>query len=187
MTKPFHIDKGSLLVATLNVTDELYKQSVVLVCEYTAYGSFGLMLNKPLPLDTKGPKLDIDEIANLKDSLRIGGSMQQNQLMLLHASEKHRDQTMKVTEDIYLGGDFSFLQELLKDEPDSRLLLCFGYTGWTAGELENQFKDELWYLHPASKSLVFETPPEKLWGTTLKTMGGKYTNISTIPNDLSLN
>ncbi len=187
MTKLPKFEKGSLLIATPNTVDELYKQSVVLICEYTTYGSFGLILNKPFVLDAEQPHFDLSEIVHLKESLRIGGSMQQNQLMLLHASHKHRDQTLKVTDGVYLGGDFPFLQELLKDEPDSSLLLCFGYTGWTAGELEKQFLDDLWYLHPASKTLIFETPPEKLWRETLSSMGGNYKNISMIPSDLTLN
>ena len=180
-------DKGFLLVATPNVIDDLYKQSVILICEYTTYGSFGLILNKPFLLDVEEPYLELEELQHLKESLRIGGSTQQNQLMLLHTSHKHRDQTLKVNEGIYLGGDFPFLQELIKEEPSSHLLLCFGYTGWTAGELEKQFLDELWYLHPASPSLVFETPPDKLWRKTLSIMGGNYKNISLIPEDLTLN
>ncbi len=187
MNKVPALEKGFLLVATPNMSDPLYKQSVVLICEYTSYGSFGLILNKPYQLEPQERHSEINEIVALKDSLRIGGSMQQNQLMLLHASNKHRDQTLKVVDGVYLGGDFPFLQELIKDEPDSSLLICFGYTGWTAGELEKQFMEGLWYLYPASKALIFDVSPEKLWKETLSSMGGKYKNISHIPNDLSLN
>lgn len=187
MNKTLEIEKGSLLIATPTVTDELYKQSVVLICEYTSYGSFGLILNKPYEMETKHQATEMDEILHLKDSLRIGGSMQQNQLMLLHASNKHRDQTLKVADGVYLGGDFPFLQELIKEEPDLSLLICFGYTGWTAGELEKQFADGLWYIYPASKSLIFDIPPDKLWKETLNSMGGTYKNISMIPSDLTLN
>lgn len=187
MSKIHTIDKGSLLIASPNVMDPIYKQSVILVCEYTSYGSFGLILNKPYELEATHSHIEIDEIVHLKNSLRVGGPMQQNQLMLLHDSTKHRDQTLKVTDGVYLGGDFLFLQELVKEDPDSNLLICFGYTGWTAGELEKQFSDGLWFLYPASKSLIFEIPPEKLWRETLSSMGGNYKNISMIPNDLSLN
>lgn len=160
---------------------------MILICEYTTYGSFGLILNKPFVLESNQPHFDIEEIVHLQHALRMGGSMQQNQLMLLHASNKHRDQTIKVTEDVYLGGDFAFLQELLKEEPETDLLLCFGYTGWSAGELEKQFSEELWYQHTASKSLIFGTKPENIWRETLLTMGGKYTSIAMIPEDLTLN
>ncbi len=187
MNKTERIEKGSLLIATPNVSDPLYKQSVVLICEYTSYGSFGLILNKPYLSEPKEATVEMDEILHLKESLRIGGTMQQNQLMLLHASKRHRDQTLRVADGVYLGGDFPFLQELIKDEPDSSLLICFGYTGWTAGELEKQLEDGLWYISPASKSLIFDIPCEKLWKEILVSMGGDYKNISMIPSDLTLN
>ncbi len=145
------------------------------------------MINKPYVPETKEPSLELDEILSLKDSLRIGGSMQQNQLMLIHASKKHRDQTLKITDGVYLGGDFAFLQDLIRSEPDSEVLICFGYTGWNSGELEKQLEGGLWYVHPASKSLIFDTHPEKLWKETLTSMGGIYKNISLIPGDLTLN
>ena len=188
MNKLPHLSKGSLLIASPNLQEELYKQSVVLLCEYTTYGSFGLILNKPLSLDTsEDPGLSIEEITHLKESLRIGGTMQQNQLMLLHSSDKNKDQTLQISDQIYLGGDFSFLQDLVREEPNSPLLLCFGYTGWTAGELENQCVNELWYPHPATHTLIFETPPEHLWRKALSQLGAPYTNLTQIPDDLSQN
>jgi putative transcriptional regulator len=187
VNKPPLIEKGSLLIATPNLTEPLYKQSVVLICEYTNYGSFGLMINKPYIPDAKDPSIELDEILGLRESLRIGGSMQQNQLMLIHASKKSRDQTLKITDGVYLGGDFSFLQDLIRSEPEASVLICFGYTGWSTGELEKQLDNGLWYTHPSSKSLIFETPPEQLWKETLTSMGGIYKNISLIPGDLTLN
>ena len=34
---------------------------------------------------------------------------------------------------------------------------------------------------------IFDIPPEKLWQTILREMGGKYATLSMIPEDLSLN
>ncbi len=187
MNKSHTLQKGSLLVATPNITDPLYRQSVILICEYTSYGSFGLILNKPyMPIEDQSNE-EYDEILSLKESLRIGGAMQQNQLMLLHGSNKHREQTMQITEGVYLGGDFPFLQELIKQEPDCKMLICFGYTGWTTGELEKQFMDGYWYLSTSTKDLVFNDSPERLWKETLNQMGGSYKKISLIPEDFSLN
>ncbi len=187
MSKSHALEKGSLLIASPNITDPLYKQSVILICEYTSYGSFGLILNKPYIPEIEESVQEMDEILSLKDSLRIGGAMQQNQLMLLHGSEKHRDQTMQITEGVYLGGDFPFLQELIKFDPECKMLICFGYTGWTTGELEKQFMEGYWYLSTSSKDLIFNSIPEKLWKETLHNMGGSFKKISLIPEDFSLN
>jgi putative transcriptional regulator len=68
-----------------------------------------------------------------------------------------------------------------------RIRLCFGYTAWGAGLLEKEFLSGQWFLHPASAKRVFETPPEKIWQSILRDMGGKYATLSMIPEDLNLN
>jgi len=65
--------------------------------------------------------------------------------------------------------------------------LCFGYAGWGEGQLEREFLDGQWFLHQASARHIFLTSPEKLWQTLLREMGGKYTTLSMIPENLSLN
>lgn len=186
--KPYaQLERGTLLVASPDVGQGLYHRSVVLVCEHTPTGSFGLILNKPytdhLPEDLSA----IEEITHPKVGLRVGGSMQSNQMMLLHSSNRHADQTLKITDSTYLGGDITFLRECLESDDCPHLLLCFGYTGWITGELEKEFMSGAWFLHPSSPALIFNTPAPSLWQTCLREMGGKYTSLSMIPDDLTLN
>lgn len=187
MRPPNHLEKGTLLIASPDVDEDLYFKSVVLICEHTPAGSFGLIVNKPVTVELPPEILPIDNLAHPKVQLRLGGKSQQNQMMLLHTSDRNADQTLQVTDNVYLGGDLQFLQESISSEGCPDLLLCFGYTGWTTGELEKEFMKELWFLHPASKELLFDTPSEKMWQTILKKMGGKYASLAMIPDDLTLN
>jgi putative transcriptional regulator len=145
------------------------------------------VINKPFITQLPEDILSIEEISNPKVHLRLGGKMQQNQMMLLHTSEKATTQTLKVLDGVHLGGDLNFLQDSLKDTQCPDILLCFGYTGWITGQLEKEFMAGMWYPYPASKELIFNTPIETIWRTVLRSMGGKYTTISMIPEDLSLN
>lgn len=186
--KPYStLSQGTLLVASPDTEPGLYSRSVVLVCEHTKAGSFGLVINKPFKVEMPEDILSSEDLNNPKVGLRLGGKLQQNQMMLLHNCKSTSTQTLNVCEDIYLGGDLNFLQESLANDVCEHLFLCFGYTGWTIGELEKEFLSGLWYLYPGSKDLVFNTPPEKLWQTILRNMGGKYAAMSMIPEDLSLN
>ena len=113
--------------------------------------------------------------------------MQTNQMMLLHTSTKIAQQTIEISPRIFLGGDLQFLQESITDEKGPDLYLCFGYSGWGAGQLEREFLDGHWFLHPSTPELLFSSLPEKMWQTILREMGGKYASLSMIPEDLSLN
>lgn len=181
------IGKGTLLIATPDVESGLFFRTVVLVCEHNANGSFGLVINKNLELDLPPEIIDLHSISNANIGVRAGGPVQTNQMMLLHTYDKLPGQTMEICESVYLGGDLQFLQEALSSSHGPEILLCFGYSGWGAGQLEREFLDGGWFIHPASLDLIFHTPPDKMWATLLRVMGGKYATLSMIPEDLSVN
>ncbi len=181
------LTKGSLLIAAPEIDEGIYFRSVLIICEHSPGGSFGLILNKGIDVELPEELINLKNVTNPRIHVRAGGAIQPNQMMLLHSSDSPPDQTLKLTEGVYLGGDLNFLQEAMHNQEGPHVLLCFGYSGWGAGQLEREFLSGLWYLHKASPHLVFEVPPEQLWQTVLREMGGKYASLSSIPEDLSLN
>lgn len=182
-----NLTKGTFLIASPDIDSGIYFRGIILVCEHSSAGSFGLMINKPLDLELPEEIINFKEITNPRVQIRAGGAMQPNQMMLIHSSDQIPDQTLKVCEGVYLGGDLPFLQEAVMDANGPHIRLCFGYSGWPAGQLEKEFLGGLWFLHPSSAKHVFETTPDKMWQTILREMGGKYATLSMIPEDLSLN
>jgi len=181
------IEKGTLLIASPDVESGILFRSVVLVCEHTPNGSFGIVINKSLPIDLPEEIIQADELSNPNVQIRAGGPVQTNQMMLLHTDTSIPEQTMEVVKSVYLGGDLNFLQEVMVREDGPKILLCFGYCGWGAGQLEREFLDGQWYIFPADEHYIFDVPADKLWQQLLRDMGGKYATISMIPEDLSLN
>lgn len=184
---PTIIEKGTFLIASPDIENGIFFRGVILLCEHNASGSFGILINKPLDLELPEEIVNLSTINNPHVSMRAGGPVQTNQMMLLHTHEESSGQTLNVCEGVHLGGDLQFLQEMLADEEGPHVHLCFGYAGWTSGQLEREFLDGSWYIYPASFKHIFETPPEKLWRTLLREMGGKYGTLSMIPDDLALN
>ena len=181
------LNKGTLLIASPDIDRGAYFRAILLLCEHSAEGSFGLVINKPLDIELPPEIMNLKNIANPRVQIRAGGPIQPNQMMLLHSSDLIADQTLKICDEVYLGGDLQFLQEAVNDPLGPHIRLCFGYASWGAGQLEREFLNGNWYLHPASSHHIFEIAPEKLWQATLREMGGKYATLSMIPEDLSLN
>ncbi len=182
-----HIQKGTFLISTPELETGLFFRSVVLVCEHNENGSFGLVVNKSLELELPEEIININNLSNHRIGIRAGGPVQTNQMMLLHSSDQIPHQTLKICDNVYLGGDLQFLQEAITDENGPDILLCFGYAGWGAGQLEQEFLDGSWFLHPCAYKTLFYTPADKIWQSLLRDMGGKYASLSMIPEDLSLN
>lgn len=181
------IQKGTLLIASPEIETGLFFRAVILICENNSAGSFGLLINKKLDLELPEEVINMSTIANPRASIRAGGPVQTNQMMLLHTKNEESQQLMNICEDVFLGGDLQFLQEILGDEDGPYINLCFGYVGWGAGQLEREFLDGSWFIHPANKHAIFEVEPDSLWRTLLRQMGGKYATLSMIPDDLTLN
>lgn len=181
------IQKGTFLIASPDIDGGFFFRGVILVCEHTANGSFGLLINKAIDLELPEEIININQQANPRIGIRAGGPVQTNQMMLLHSSSQIENQTLKVCDEVYLGGDLHFLQEAILDSNGPTIHLCFGYAGWGTGQLEREFLDGQWFLYPADHQHVFHVPPDKLWQNLLREMGGKYATLSMIPEDLSLN
>lgn len=186
-TPSSQLERGSFLISSPEIDSGLFFRGVVLLCEHSNAGSFGLVINKGLDIDLPPELLDLDEAINPHLSLRAGGPIQTNQMMILHSSDQIPDQTLQICHGVYLGGDIQFLQQAVANPEGPDLLLCFGYSGWNAGQLEREFLDGQWFVRPATAEHIFRTDEDKLWQTLLREMGGRYATLSMIPDDLSLN
>lgn len=189
MPKPPYstIEKGTLIIATPEIDSGIFFRAVVIICEHNASGTFGLIINKTLDIELPEEVLSINQLANPHVGLRAGGPVQTNQMMLLHNFEDATQQMLKLCDGVFLGGDLQFLQEVIANAEGPEVLLCFGYAGWGAGQLEREFLDGSWLLHPSNAGDVFSREPGHLWQHVLRRMGGRHASLSLIPEDLTLN
>ena len=65
----------------------MFFRGVLLICEHSIAGSFGLLINKPLNFELPEEILSISDINNPRVGIRAGGPIQTNQMMLLHTEE----------------------------------------------------------------------------------------------------
>lgn len=185
--QPAQLQKGTFLIASPNLDNGPFSRGVILLCEHSVQGSFGLLINKPLDFELPEEIIHLNTISNPHVGVRASGPVQTNQMMLLHTGTDTQQHMLTLTDGVYLGGDLQFLHDTLTDEKGPHITLCFGYAGWNSGQLEREFLDGSWFIYPSSKYFIFEVAPEKLWQMILRQMGGKYATLSMIPEDLSVN
>ncbi len=179
--------KGKLLLDGGDLTGSFFHRSVVLICDHSPEGAFGLVLNR-----SSGSRVGELVVANLpvilKDSpLFLGGPVQPTALSFIHSDNFIPD--ANVFPNLSMGHSLDELVEVGESFSNSKKVKMFaGYAGWSAGQLESEMKRKSWLTFPASLELVFETPPDQLWPKILKSKGGwKNKLLSQMPEDLSLN
>ncbi|MFN0276525.1 MAG: YqgE/AlgH family protein [Chitinophagales bacterium] len=178
---------GLLLLSEPFMADPNFKRTVVLLCEQAEDGgTVGFILNKTLQIKVSDALVDFDEISN---DLYYGGPVAQDTLHYLHTYGDLIEDSMHIVDDVYWGGNFEQLTNLLKAgtlEMD-KIKFFLGYSGWSPGQLEEEMQQDAWILTPAKTSYIFGVDEKILWTNILKDMGGDYSQIIHYPENPILN
>lgn len=177
---------GRLLIAEPFMQDPYFKRSVVLLTEHNANGSFGLILNKPIPLYLN----EAIENAPVFDSqLALGGPVQKETLHYLHQLGDRIPNSLEIMKGVFWGGDFETIKKLMQsgDILPGDIRLFVGYSGWAEGQLNNEMESKSWIVGRATKRLLFSDHPENLWTEVLSKMGQPYAYMVNLPEDPRLN
>ncbi len=179
--------KGDLLISEPFLPDPNFERTVIYICEHNEEGSFGFVLNRPSEL-----KFDeiIAEVDNFDVTMYIGGPVQHDTLHFIHRASDVIDEGIIIKENLCWGGNFEQLKALINtkqiNEKDFRFFI--GYSGWGAGQLQEELDANSWIVLPyATEKQIFDIPPEQLWRTILKDMGGRFKMYSNYPSDPRLN
>ncbi|MCS7081923.1 MAG: YqgE/AlgH family protein [Bacteroidetes bacterium] len=177
---------GLLLIAQPLLWDPNFRRTVVLLCEHDASGSWGLVLNRRLPITLREAAPAYFE----RDlPLFYGGPVQPNTLHYVHRYGELMEGAHRVSEGIYWGGSLETLQALLRQREDIEGGLRFfaGYAGWSPGQLQRECERNDWVVMPADSRAVFDLDPERLWRELLYGLGGEYRMLANFPEHPSLN
>lgn len=180
------VKPGCLLIAQPFLADPYFRRAVVLLADHNEKGSFGLILNKPIPLALS------DALENAPDfdgHLNLGGPVERSTLHFIHRVGHRIPDSAHVCAGIYWGGNFDKVKELMRNGElsDGEIRLFIGYSGWGAGQLDKEMKEKSWIVAEPTENLVFSPEPEQLWPDALRELGGPYTIMSTFPEDPRLN
>ncbi len=182
---------GSLLLAKPFLGDPNFERTVVLLCRFDPEeGAFGLVVNRPTQLVL--PDVLPFTAPAYPHPLGLGGPVQHNTLHYIHRISNLPDSIpLGGTADapVLWGGDYEDLSERLVSDSISPEEIRFyvGYSGWSAGQLEEEIARDTWVVQPNSAEKVFTFEAEELWRGVLLEMGGRYRVLANYPIDPSLN
>lgn len=148
---------GSFLVARPALQDPSFRHSVVLLLRHGEQGAFGLVVNRPAPVE------------GLPFNLFAGGPCESEGLLMLHghpqwAAASSEPPNLEIAPGVFLG-DATCMERVKTAGPDAalRYRVFLGYAGWGPEQLEGELAGGAWAVLPASGDLLFDTPAEELW------------------------
>jgi len=173
---------GQCLIAMPGMSDPRFEKSVIFMCAHSAQGAMGLVVNHPMTnvsFELLLSQLNIDageekvEAAPGSDiQICIGGPVESGRGFVLHSADYHSDDnTLSVDEDTSLTATIEILRAIAGGGGPERALLALGYSGWSAGQLEQEINRNGWLTCPADSELLFETPAEDKYAQALAKLG----------------
>lgn len=171
---------GSLLLAHPAMKDPNFRRSVVLMSAHGADGAMGVVLNRPLGkrLGELSGDFALGPLASVP--LFNGGPVQTEQLVL--AAWQTRDDGFR----LHFGIEPDKAIQLL-DEEGTHVRGFLGYSGWSAGQLEKEMKQQTWVVVEVPEDLLTQSQDESLWRTVLGREGGEWRLLAGEPEDPTAN
>ena len=167
--------KGHFLIAMPSLADPNFSQTVTYLCEHTAEGAFGLVVNRVHPelsIEAVFRELKIESLPTV-DSLPIhlGGPVHLGQIFILHGPPFGWEACRPVTSTVALSNSRDLLEKVAKGRGPESFIVTLGCAGWGPGQLEAEIMANAWLSCPGTETILFETPTEKRWEEAAKLMG----------------
>lgn len=179
-------EKGRILIAEPFLQGRYFKRSIVLLAEYSDEGAVGFVLNKPIHLTLSEVLVDFP---TFEAEVYIGGPVDTNRIYFVHTLSHLIPQSLHIKDNLYWGGDFEVLRELIENKMihTSQIRFFAGYSGWEAGQLDNEIKENSWMVSEMNIPQIMDLEEIDVWEKSLRELGGKYRMWSNFPENPSLN
>jgi putative transcriptional regulator len=178
--------KGSLLISEPTLKDSYFNRSVVLIVEHNNDGTVGFIMNKQIEIELNSLVKDFDEI---ETDVFFGGPVNKDNLFFIHRFGKDIEGAMPIGKNLFWGGDFTMLKDLLrKDKLNIHKVRFFiGYSGWDPGQLQMELDQNSWVVKSMVEEDILDCAPKNLWKETLRNMGNDIALLSFFPENPQLN
>ena len=171
---------GHLLVATPQLSDPNFSHTVIYILRHDETGALGLVINRPMgevPLNRvlavlkgerpgeAGAGPDKSNGKSPDDPLLVffGGPVEPYRTFTLHSRDVMPEHSVPVDAETAFNAEGEVLEALAKHAAPKRMIFALGYSGWAAGQLENEVNRGDWYVVAADPTLVFNTNPDQIW------------------------
>ena len=171
---------NQFLIAMPGMADDNFSRTVVYLCEHSKNGALGLVINRPTDITLKSLfekvelSLDRDELA--QQPVFFGGPVQTERGFVLHEKTGTEQSPYTSTLSIAGGGlemttSKDVLEALANGAGPRRLIVTLGYSGWSAGQLEEEIGRNGWLTVDADPKVIFDTPVEERYQRALSLLG----------------
>ena len=179
---------NQLLIAMPGMVDDRFSGTVVYMIEHNQQGAMGLVVNRPTDLNLHGLfdkinlKLEIDLL--MKQSVYLGGPVQTERGFVLHSQveDVQYSSTLVVPGGLAMTTSKDVLEAVSEGGGPNKFLMSLGYSGWSAGQLEDEIARNGWLNVSTSlekiSEIIFDTPFAQRYQKVMSIIGIDPSHLS---------
>jgi putative transcriptional regulator len=179
-------EKGKILISEPFLPDTFFNRSIVYLTDHTSQGSVGFILNKKIDLKISAAITGFD---GWDENLNMGGPVAPDTLHYLHNAGNLIPKSVHIQDNIYWGGDIDTIRDLIKASKlkNSQIRFFLGYSGWSAGQLERELKENSWVIAKVKAEIIMNNRGDDTWKRVLRSMKNKYKIWADFPDSPEMN
>jgi putative transcriptional regulator len=180
----YHQDMSTaplLLLSMPQMADPNFAKSVVLLCEYTERGAFGLVVNRQMS-EPAWTLVKTEPAVRVDPDLRlwIGGPVDPQRTWVLSSDSSGVDEEQQeICTGVVLSASKALTLQVLQEPPSSRTRVIVGYAMWGPGQLESELAQSSWLTIAVDPSLIFDVPPDQMWELAIRRLGSDPASFQT--------
>lgn len=164
------------LIASPNMPDERFAQTLVYICRHDKHGVLGLVVNRPILEARVGQLLenlniDVSDQSVKQDLALDGGPVYPEVGFVLHTGQPTWASSFAISENVCITTSKDILERIAAGEGVGHYHLCLGHASWSKGQLEQEINQGDWLVSPGDLSLLFEIPFEERWRHAAQKIG----------------
>lgn len=163
------------LIAMPGLDDPNFDHGVTLLCQHNDEGALGITINhhSDLTLIDVLSQLDIrcDDPELADRPVLQGGPVQRERGFVLHTPGPVFESTTAVAPGIMITTSRDVLEAIAAHRGPEKFVVALGYSGWGAGQLEEEIKGNAWLNSNADSAIVFDLPMDQRWHQAVASLG----------------
>jgi putative transcriptional regulator len=182
------IRAGMLLLASPELLDPNFADTVVLLLDADEEGAMGVVLNRPSPVPVVSVLADWGDIVAEPEVLFRGGPVSPEGALavaLMHDRGIGHPGLRPITDTLAIVDLEGSADDL--DGAVDGVRIFAGYAGWGAGQLEGEIEGGDWYVVPSLPPDAFQADPSDLWREVMRRQPGELAWHVNRPADPELN
>lgn len=162
---------GQILIAMPAMGDPRFAQAVIYLCDHSAKGAMGIVVNRPLEnpsFEDLLRQLNIEPLPPARNiRLCSGGPVDNSRGFVLHSADWTGEGSLRVDDSFALTASLDILKAIAGGGGPKQGVLALGYAGWGPGQLDAEMQQNAWLSAAADPALVFDSEHETKWRRAL--------------------